>query len=291
MQTPDQSSEKNQSSVDHSAEAAEVTDPIQATYSSSNDLPDQLESQKSDSKAAEDEAIRRGLIYPPPPDFYEQLPLPVALPNELKPASVYMDNVPRTTYTPQDQRLQEQQPRVGYPAYPQGQDYTGTQPPPFVAGPLPAKKSRKWTMITLSVLAALILISCGLCAWASAPLFGKIYAQTYNVEVNGLQAVNDYYAALQNKQYAQAYGDISTQGSLKNLSQAAFIAQAQKQDSLYGPVLRYTPGQPEINNYSGEALTTFPITVDIARNKQSYKAHLQLTEINNQWKITSFDRL
>ncbi len=146
-------------------------------------------------------------------------------------------------------------------------------------------------MIILSVLVAIMLISCGLCAWVAVPFFGRIYNQAYNVEVNGLQVVNDYYAALQNKQYAQAYADLSTQGSLKNLSQAAFIAQAEQQDNLYGPVLRYTPGQPNLSNYNGETLTTFPITVDIARNKQSYTVHLQLTEVHNQWKITNFDRL
>src|SRR4030081_73147 len=50
---------------DQSSEPAAIPNHIQETHSSSNDLPDQLERQKSDNKAADNEAIRRGLIYPP----------------------------------------------------------------------------------------------------------------------------------------------------------------------------------------------------------------------------------
>jgi hypothetical protein len=262
-----------------------------------------LERQKTD-QAAENEAIRRGLIYPPPPDFYEKMSEPPTIePNEIQPQPVpgppmqpiggtpaHPNNPARNSWQAAPP-AQEQHPPAGYPLYPQGQNYAGMQAPPFVAGPPPAKKSRKGLFIVLGIIAAFVLLGCGLCAWVGVPLFEQVYSQTYSVEINGTQVVNNYYAALQNKQYAQAYSELSTQGALKNISQAEFTAQAEKQDALYGPVLRYTPGQPDLSNYNGSTISTFSITVDVARNKRSYTAQLQLTKVNNQWKISDFDQL
>ena len=121
--------------------------------------------------------------------------------------------------------------------------------------------------------------------------FEQAYGQVYSIEVTGLQVVNDYYTELQNKQYAQAYRNLSTQGELQNISQATFIAQAEKQDNLYGAVLRYTPAQPDLSNYDGNAISTFSIKVAIARNKLSYTTQLQMTKVNNQWKISNFNHL
>ncbi len=105
MQTPDQSSEENQPPVDHSSETSDVTNHLEEIPSASNDLPEQLERQKSAHKAVDNEAIRRGLIYPPPPIFYEEMSLPVASPHELKPQAVpthetteHADNVPRDAW-------------------------------------------------------------------------------------------------------------------------------------------------------------------------------------------------
>jgi hypothetical protein len=306
MQTSDQSSEEKRPHIDQTADA---TDHEQETSSSSSISSEQLEHQKTDQKtdrAAENEAIRRGLIYPPPPAFYEEMsPLstPIVSTDRVHPQTIPthpLQSIPETStpsktisrnpwQTPPPQS--NQYPRTGYPLYPQGQNYAGTQAPPFVVSAPPKKKPRKWILITFAAIAAVMLLSCGLCAWVGVPIFEQVYTQAYSVEVNGLQVVNDYYSDLQNKQYAQAYRDLSTQGALKNISQAEFIAQAEKQDNLYGPVLRYTPGQPDLNNYDGSAISTFPIKVDIARTKQSYTAQLQLTKVDNQWKISNFNHL
>lgn len=303
MQTSDQSSEEKQPHIDQAAETSDVTAHEQETHLSSDASSEQIERQKTD-KAAENEAIRRGRIYPPPPSFYEEMPTPPTNPQ----IGVYAQTLPDNSWQPANNSATQtnpiernswqasppqstQHPRAGYPLYPQGQNYAGMQPPPGVIGPPPAKKPRKWIMITLAALATLMLLSCGLCAWVGVPIFKQVYSQVSDVEVNGMQVVNDYYGALQNKQYAQAYRDLSTPGALQNISQAEFTAQAEKQDNLYGPVLRYTPGQPVFGTYDGNAISTFSLQVNVARNKQSYSAQLQVTKVNNQWKISNFNHL
>lgn len=295
MQTSDQSSEEKQPLGDQTSEISDVIEQEALTSSDTSLL--QMERQKAD-KVADKEAIRRGLIYPPPPSFYEEMPTPPVVPAHVTYAQSLSNNViPQSAAQPDSTFWQAAPPqspqptRAGYPLYPQGQNYAGMQAPPFVAGPPPTKKPRKWLLVTLAVLAAIMLLSCGLCAWVGVPIFRQVYSQVSNVEVDGLQVVNDYYGALQNKQYAQAYRDLDTQGALKNISQAEFISQAEKQDSLYGPVLRYTPGQPDLNGYDGNTISTFSLQVDVARNKQSYTTQLQFTKVNDQWKISNYNHL
>ncbi|GLV58545.1 hypothetical protein KDH_53760 [Dictyobacter sp. S3.2.2.5] len=175
-------------------------------------------------------------------------------------------------------------PPPGYPAYPQGFHYPGTLPPPFVAGPPPARRSRKWLWILLSVLAVIVIGSCGLCAWASSSLI----SQPFSAALGSTQLVTDYYSALQNKQYTQAYSYLSPEGSIKGLTSDQFVSQATQRDGLYGPVLRYTPSQTKID---GTSLDSMSMDVTVARQKKSYTTHLQLKLINNQWKIVDYDQL
>ncbi|GCE05290.1 hypothetical protein [Dictyobacter aurantiacus] len=178
-------------------------------------------------------------------------------------------------------------PPPGYPAYPQGHHYPGTLPPPLVASPPPARQSRKWLWILLSVLALIVIGSCGLCAWASSSLI----SQPFSAAFGSTQLVTDYYSALQNKQYTQAYSYLSPQGSLTGLTRDQFVSQATQRDELYGPVLRYTPSQPQINSYNGDNLDSMSMDIMVSRQKKSYTTHLQLKLINNQWKIVSYDQL
>ncbi|GCE19314.1 hypothetical protein [Dictyobacter kobayashii] len=309
MQSSDQSPEEKQPLIDqppvagYSTSEASVDAPIAGTHEQG-----QLNIATPEKTAAteDSEAIRQGQIYPPPPSFYEKALAQSSSPDAPwtpaeRPASPSMPPA-RPAVPPEWQRQPmppdygpgyqqppagHQMPPPGYPAYPQGQQYPGVQAPPFVPGPPPVKQSRKWTWILISVLAVVLLASCGLCAWAGSSFIGNTYSQAYNAVINGNQLISDYYSAVQNKQYTQAYNYLS----LPNTSRDQFIAQASRQDELYGPLLRYTPGQPQITNYDGSNLDSFSINVDISRQKKSYTAHLKLKLINNQWKIISYDQL
>ncbi|GHO88762.1 hypothetical protein [Dictyobacter formicarum] len=309
MQSSDQSPEDKQSPTtsDHTLESSAADASIPETQREQG--PRGTNAREDVALPAENsDALRQGQIYPPPPSFYEKELAKLAPPATPLPSVAHPDPIPSARpHEPQNRQPQPgygvpyppamtnqpgggQIPPPGYPAYPQGQQYPGMLPPPFVAGPPPAKQSRKWIWILISVLAVIVIASCGLCAWASSSLIGKTYSQTFNAVINSNQLINDYYSAVQNKQYTQAYNYLSPQGSLKDMSRDQFIAQAIKRDELYGSVLRYTPSQPQLNPYNGSNLDSLSINVDIARQKKSYTAHLQLKLINNQWKIVSYDQ-
>lgn len=314
MQTPDQSPNEKQPQMDqsphlHESNQVSPTDPLHVENSElakkQADSAAQTTSTPSTPPVLDNEAIRQGLVYPPPPSFYESYkapeqsgssetahvapPFPIPAGNQPAPPPLQgMPPQPGQGY-PWGQSVPPGQP--GYPPFPQGQYYLGTQPPPFVQGPPPVKKSRKWLWITISTLTALVLLSCCLCTWQVARLVGPTSTQVFGAVINGTQVSTDYYVALQNQQYPQAYSYLSPEGSIQGITSDQFIAKATKQDDLYGPVLRYTVGQPILNNYDGKSLDSFTIKVDVSRKNKNYTSLLHIKRINNEWKITDFDQL
>ncbi|GCE26938.1 hypothetical protein KDA_24220 [Dictyobacter alpinus] len=315
MHTSDQSPEENQLPVPQSPDPyaqrpASEDDTIRPADQAEPETREDTISKTVPSSSKDEETTRQDPAYPPKPSFYEQAlaesgvsrtPEPpvvgsVPTPPPARPAATSYEtpvrqadagnilNAPASGY---QQPPAGYMPPPGYPAYPQGGYYPGIQPPPFMPAPPPAKKSRTWLWILIAALVVIIVASCGLCAWVGYSSFGGIYKQAYSAVVDGNQLVNDYYDSVQNKRYSQAYTYLSN-----GQSNDAFIAQATKQDNLYGPVLRYTVGQPQsITSSSGGTIDSFSIVVDVARQKKSYKANLQVKRINNQWKIVSFDQI
>ncbi len=289
MQTSDQSSEE-QSRVAQPVDSGTKA-PLQDAEERPLDTP-----RTATEMSIDHEAVRQGRIYPPPPSFYqkEEIKEPSQAssshPSTPQPpqanSSVYSG---RAEYVPLPQAVNaptpSYPPQQAFPPYPPGQNYSRLHAP-YVAAP---KKSYKWVWILISVLGVLILASCGVCAWASSSLFGSAFQQTTTVVYGGRDLTNNYYEAIQNKRYSQAYGYLSPQGELKDVTQARYLKQAQSLDEQYGPVYKYAAGTPSVSyDTSGTSIDHFTIPVDVTREKKSYRVLLTMYKINDQWKITDY---
>ncbi|HLX40192.1 MAG TPA: hypothetical protein VKR42_06645 [Ktedonobacteraceae bacterium] len=260
-----------------------------------------------------EDAVRNGLVYPPPPSYYQNMQPSSARPT-LPPAPAqpfhppFAQPAPPTPNSPgavppqrqgyaRDQQpaqtQQGQQPPQGFnaqgsPGYPGYQGY----PPPFIPPyerRSPVRKSRRGLWITLSIVGAVLLLACGLCSWAAYSFF----APAVQGVSGSLNTVDDYYGNLQSKDYAAAYADISTQYELSSLTQEQFVQEASARDSQYGAILSYTPGQPAYASTPGGGFdfTRFTISVDVKRANLSYTTTLYLRKIGDNWKITNFDSI
>ncbi len=250
-----------------------------------------------------DDAIRQGLVYPPPPSFYQkeqqapstQTGLPPQQPPYTYggPAEYVSPPQPgNTAQTPQAPYFPPP-PYAPYPPYPPGLGYPGMPAPYFAPAPPTAKKSYKWVWILVSALGVILLASCGVCAWAASPLIGNAFQQANSVVYGGRDITNNYYEAIQNQHYSQAYSYIYSQQSLNGLTLDQYQKQAQALDEQYGPVYKYIPGTPAISyntdtNTSSTTIDHFTIKVDVTRKKKSYQVLLTMYKINNQWKITKY---
>lgn len=253
-----------------------------------------LENTASEALPVDEDAVRKGLVYPPPPSFYQNMQ-PLATPPLLPP-------VPPQPLQPRyGQQGQPGQPAPVNPGVvpPQAQGqymprppqtpqgfYPPTYPPPYELRP-PVRKSRRWLWITLSILGAVLLLTCGLCSWAAY----NFLAPAVQGVSGSLNVINDYYGDLQAKNYVAAFGDINTQYELSGLTETKFAQEASSRESQYGPILSFTPGQPAYASTSngGFDFTRFTISVDVKRAKLSYTTTLYVREIGNNWKITNFD--
>jgi hypothetical protein len=295
MQTSDQSPEEKRLA----SQPSQI--PATSSSSQSQDERDHTKDEQSIAGATDtnDEAIRQGLIYPPPPSFYQkEQPTPNSQANTPQSAH-YPPQEPSYAYGGQAEYIAPQQPGAPpapylpppYPAYPllPGQGYPSMQAPYFAPVSPVTKKSHKWVWILVSALGVLLLASCGICAWAISPIFSDAFQQANSVVYGGRDTTNNYYEAIQSKHYNQAYSYLYTPQSLKNLTQDQYLKQAQALDDLYGPVNTYVPSTPNISyGTSNTTIDHFTITVDITRTKKSYQAVLTIYKINNQWKITDY---
>lgn len=205
-----------------------------------------------------EQAVRQGLIYPPPPSYYLNISHVVEQPAPVAPAA-------------------------HAPVQPQPQPFAA--PPARPAVPPPAKRSRKWLWIVISILAAAIVASCGLCGWGIYTFVSPIVQGTSN----SLQVVDDFYSNLQNQRYQAAYSDLV----MPQMTLAQFTKEAQQADQQNGPIQSYTPQQPSVNfnSNNGPDLSQFSYAVNVTRAHSSYTALLIVRQEGKQWKITSFDRL
>ncbi len=227
----------------------------------------------------EEDLIRQGLVYPPPPSFYQQAQ---PLPNQAIPLS----SVSPVAAKPGMEgagMLPPQQ--VGHVP-------PGGYAPPFAPVPPPqprVKKSYKWIWISVSILVVLLLAGCGVCGWA----FSQFLSPIVQSESDVINLSNNYYAALQDKDYAGAYQSLLAQGALQGLTQASFTQRAQAADNQYGAVRSYTTGaiSPVASSNAGLNFSSFTVVVNVTRTNQSYSVLLTLQKSGNNWKIVDFDRI
>jgi hypothetical protein len=230
-----------------------------------------------------EEEIRRGLIYPPPPSFYQNMQIVSAQPPTTPVEGAYHNDI---ASAPTNERsIRDPRPDMGHypPAY-----------PPYMPGPLetkpPTKRPRTWIWIVASVLGVALLASCGLCGWGMYSIFSTTFQQV----LEPLTVTQNYYSALQAKNYSLAYSYISPQGTISSLTLDEFTQRARAQDSQYGAIRSYTPGQPAFTTSTTDAstdLTHATITVSVTRPQLHYNVLLTLQKIGGQWKIVDFDRL
>jgi hypothetical protein len=220
-----------------------------------------------------EESIQQGLVYPPPPSYYQNLQTPPARPAlPSQPGA----NASLTFYPPAPgSQIQPYPTVVQAPPFPPAQ-FPGMQPP--------AKRSYKWVWIIVSIFTAVLLVSGGLCVWAFSQLFSTAFQQ----ESGATNVVNDYLQHVQNQRYSNAYRDLQISG----ITQDDYSAKAQASDTQNGLLLSFVVGQPTFvsNPGSGPDLSLWRFTVDVTRAKASYPVLLTVQNIGGSWKITYIDR-
>ena len=292
MYTPEPSEEK-QSQVapdQHSHEILTTSEPGTDTNSTPQDA------------FLDAESIQRGLLYPPPPAFYERQE------SASEATPTYTPAIPQKEQTPQlppslpsqsasayppDARQGFTQAYYPYTVYPPGPGYPPDVQPPFVTVPPRHKKSHKLLWISLSILAVVILLCCGLCSWVAYPIITQAYQQASSAVYGSQDLVNNYYGDIQNQQYSQAYTYLTPQGSDAHLTQTQFMQEAQQRDKQYGPVYSFTAGTPSVtyNNTNGQTIDSFSIDVTVARAKTKYTVHLFAQKVNGTCKIYNFNHI
>jgi hypothetical protein len=208
-------------------------------------------------------ADQQGMVYPPPPSYYQNMQIPVAptpLPFQSgisgSQAQPNMVNVPVPPSVPT--RYPEMQP--------------------------PIKKSYKWVWIIVSIFSVGFLVTCGLCSWGGYQLFDTVIKQ----ETGATDLVNKYFQDVQHQRYMQAYQNLQISG----LTLEDYSKQAQASDTQNGLLLSYVVGQPIFgtNSNTGPDLTQWRYTVDCTRAKNSYPMLVTVKQVGRSWKITYIDR-
>ena len=224
-------------------------------------------------KQPAEESIQQGLIYPPPPAYYQNRQIPPVRPALPLPPGA---NAPLPFHSSLPGSQAQLYPAGVYvPPYPPAQ-FPGMQPP--------AKKSYKWVWIVVSVFAAAFLVSCGLCGWA----FYQLFNTTYQQESGAIDVVNNYFQHVQNQRYSMAYQDLQ----ISDLTQDDYITKAQASDSQNGLLLSFVVERPTFatNPGSGPDLSQWRFTVDVTRAHTSFPVLLTVRHIGGSWKITYIDR-
>jgi len=205
-------------------------------------------------------ADQQGMVYPPPPSYYQNMQIPVeraALP--LQPGLQTQLN-----------KVDTQVPPYAPTHYPEMQP--------------PIKKSYKWVWIIVSIFSVGFLVTCGLCGWGVYQLFDTVIKQ----ETGATDVVNTYFQDVQHQSYTQAYQNLQISG----LTLESYSAQAQASDTQNGLLLSYVVGQPTFgtNSSTGPDLSQWRYTVDVTRAKNSYPVLVTVEKVGGSWKITYIDR-
>lgn len=208
-------------------------------------------------------ADQQGMVYPPPPSYYQNMQIP-----EVQAALPFQPGTPGS---------QAQLNRVDVPAPPH-------EPIRYPGKQAPVKKSYKWVWIVVATLSVGILAACGLCGWGVYQLFDTIVKQ----ETGATDVVNTYFQDVQNQRYAQAYQNLQISG----LTLESYETQAQASDLQNGSLLSYVAEQPTFgtNSGSGPDLSQLSYTVKVTRALNSYPVLVTVENIGGSWKITYIDR-
>jgi hypothetical protein len=203
-------------------------------------------------------ADQQGIIYPPPPSYYQNMQIP-----------------PTRATLPPSSQAQFNKVDVHVPA-------SAPTRYPEMHGPI--KKSNRWVWIVVFIFSVGFLVTCGLCGWGVYQLFDTVIKQ----ETGATDVVNNYFQDVQHQRYAQAYQYLQISG----LTPEDYSKQAQASDTQNGLLLSYTVEQPTFgtNSSTGPDLSQWRYTVDVTRAKNSYPVLITVEKIGASWKITYIDR-
>ncbi|MBV9227734.1 MAG: hypothetical protein JOZ18_00370 [Chloroflexi bacterium] len=197
------------------------------------------------------EAIRQGLVYPPPPWFYQNMQAPT---------------VP---------------PPLPLPPYPVNQ-----QPPIPIPTQPSAKKSRTWIWVVAAILGLALISACGLCGWAFASVAQQVGGSVTVVDdyYSAIKAQN--YAAAYS--YLAPQDDINGMTLDKFTRQAQSFDEQYGTVTAYTlnqPSYTTNPDTgPDLSHF------TMTVDITRAKQK-SYTVLLTIRNLGGHWKITNFDRI
>ncbi|SRR5579885_728043 len=179
---------------------------------------------------------------------------------------------------------QPQQPPYGQPQQPYGDPQYGVPPVPVYVGQQPPpKKSLRWLWITLGIIGGILVLGCGGCIIAVSVLGINIFNQ-----VGPAVTATQYYQAIKNQDYTQAYSFIDPAGASvagQPLTQTVFTTGAQAIDNQKGKVTSFNASSFHINSDN----TTATVAMLVTRGGQSYTVNLELKKEGNDWKIVNAD--
>jgi hypothetical protein len=208
-------------------------------------------------------ADQQGMVYPPPPSYYQNMVMPAE-----RAGLPLQPGVPDT---------EVQLNTIGVPVPP-------SAPTRYPEMQAPIKKSYKWVWIIVSIFSVGFLATCGLCGWGAYQLIDPVITQ----ETGATDVVDTYFQDVQNQRYAQAYQNLQISG----LTLEDYTKQVQSSDTQYGALLSYVVGQPTFgtNSSSGPDFSQWSYTVNVKRAKNSYPVLVTVEKMGGSWKITYIDR-
>lgn len=187
---------------------------------------------------------------------------------------------PNQPQQPYGQAPFQQQPPPQYSPPPYGQPQYNIPPVPDYAAPQPPRKGpRRGLWIALAIIGGVIVLGCAACAIFGGSIIGLAFGLTAGPR----NAVDDYYKAIEQQDYAKAYTYLDTSGVSiqgQQVTQPVYTQAAQAIDRVEGPVTNYTTTNTNVNN------DTATVTVNVTRGTRATTQTLSLRKIGNDWKIT-----
>ncbi|HVB74158.1 MAG TPA: hypothetical protein VNE38_11445 [Ktedonobacteraceae bacterium] len=239
-----------------------------------------------DSKQPSEEAtardIQQGLVYPPPPSYYQNMVAPAEPPplpaKSLQPQPVQPRPPEATTRSSAQKQYDASKPPVKemQPTYYAPGQYRDMVPPP------PVRRSHRQLWVIVAIISVSALLLCGAGSWALFNVFGALYQQANT----GTPVVQDFYQNLLSQNYSGAYADLQ----INRLTSATFIQEAQAVNSQYGQIVSFNIDTTAFNASNSAPNTThWQVTVNVTRQYASYSVPVVTDSINGNWLITSID--
>ena len=225
-----------------------------------------------------EEEVLKGIIYPPPPSFYQKVRVPEGVEEREK-----RKTVPER-YTPEAARA-----AIGY-TQPKGTEVIERGKVETKAGVgKQVKRSKRWMWVVSAIMGVALIASCSLCGWVGYSLFSSVFQEALGAR----DTINTYYSELQSKDYNKAYGYLKLEGEQSKLTREEYMQQAEQEDAQLGPILSYTPSTPAFSTdpSQGGDISQSTVMVQVGRKQGQYSVKLTLRREGNGWKISSYSRL